>query len=60
MGELAIKTHWKRLVVPTCEAFFASEDNFINATMRNDTEAIENAAYEALRLGMSAAIFLYS
>lgn len=59
MGQLAIETHWERLVRRSNHQFILAEEWLINATATGDANAAQNAAYEALRTGMSAAIFLY-
>ncbi|PAP99794.1 hypothetical protein LRP31_09120 [Mesorhizobium mediterraneum] len=59
MGQLVIETHWERLVRRSNHQFIQAEDWLVNATSAGDACVAQDAAYEALRTGMSAAIFLY-
>jgi len=59
VGQLVIQTHWERLVRRSNQLFIETEERLINANAKGDAYDVQDAAYEALRTGMSAAIFLY-
>lgn len=59
MGQLVIQTHWERMVRRSNHLFIETEEWLIEAATNGDAYEARDAAYEALRTGMSAAIFLY-
>lgn len=59
MGQLNIQTHWERLVRRSSYQFIEAEEWLVDAAAVGDAYVAQEAAYEALRTGMSAAIFLY-
>lgn len=59
MGSLNLENHWNRMVLASVREFLDAEDLAVDLWAGSDKEAAQAAAYEALRRGMTAAIFLH-
>ncbi len=59
MGGLILENHWNRMVLASLKDFFAAEDYAIDLSTGSNGELAQIAAYEALRRGMVAALFLH-
>lgn len=59
MGGLVLENHWNRIVLASVREFLAAEDCAVNLSAGSNAEEAQIAAYEALRTGMVAALFLH-
>ena len=59
MGELALSTHWQRLVLTSIREFIQWEAALIDLYNGQDADAVQAASYETLRTAMAAALFLH-
>lgn len=59
MGQLNIQTHWERLILPSSHALDLAETELTRAHNYGDADAVKVATYDGLRLGMTAAMFVY-
>ncbi len=59
MGGLNLENHWNRMVLASVREFIDAEDYAAGLWAGGDKEAAQATAYEALRRGMTAAIFLH-
>lgn len=59
MGSLNLENHWNRMVLSSVREFLEAEDHAAGLWAGSNKEAAQAAAYEALRRGMTAAIFLH-
>ncbi|RWB32017.1 MAG: hypothetical protein EOQ42_14775 [Mesorhizobium sp.] len=59
MGELALDTHWRRLVLTSVREFMHWEVILVDLYKGPDAGAAQDASYETLRTAMTAALFLH-
>ncbi len=59
MGGLKLENHWKLMVLSSVREFMIAEDHASDLWAGSDAQAAHHAAYDALRRGMVATIFLH-